>query len=310
MSDTLVIEFAGWCMIRQPTDPDPYDERRGASGYTFAFADEPDLDRIIYFHPKSSIPLRSHGPAVGVWVTSATRISALGTETIEALTGAKVDLLGSPILENRNWTLTLPGFEPITPFNIAITNGTAAMASPFVSIGRQAPLDPDHPTLEAWQLSEAALNAKGATGMAYEPETVGRATGLWDFMQAAVDRRALLQRDLDALSGSNPTSPVVAQLTGRIAELTIGIDNPNDRRTGVRQIIERFGFDMLGAVATVVDPAGALHGELDMARDADWRIDFWMGAWDCDALCCFVQGALQIPYVTTPPAAARDVGIR
>ncbi len=41
----LVVRFRGWCTIRLPTDPDPSDEPRGASGYTFAFSGEPDLDR-------------------------------------------------------------------------------------------------------------------------------------------------------------------------------------------------------------------------------------------------------------------------
>ena len=43
----LVLEFEGWCSLRLPTDPDPSDEPRGISGYTFAFAGEPDFDRVL-----------------------------------------------------------------------------------------------------------------------------------------------------------------------------------------------------------------------------------------------------------------------
>jgi hypothetical protein len=299
MSDSLILEFAGWCMIRQPTDPDPYDERRGVSGYTFAFGDEPDLNRVIYFQPSPQSPQRSHAPPIGVRVTSATKVSPSGPRSIDALAGATVNLLGDPMLENRNWTLSLPGYEPITPFDIEITSATTVTGSsePAVYIRRNVPLDPDHPETPAWKVSDAALAAKAATGMSYEPATVGLATGIWDFMQAAVDRRALLQKDLDALRTSDPASPMVVQLEGRIAELTIAIDNPNDRRTGIRQIIERFGFDMIGGVATVRAAGDVLGGTLDATKKADWRIDFWMGGWDCDALSCFVQGALQIPYV-------------
>ena len=39
---------------------------------------------------------------------------------IAALVGANVDLLGKPKLENRNWTLTPAGYEPIVPFELRI----------------------------------------------------------------------------------------------------------------------------------------------------------------------------------------------
>jgi len=42
------------------------------------------------------------------------------------------------MLENRNWTLTQPGFEPIHPFNVKIS-GQA------ITIYREAPFDPEHP---------------------------------------------------------------------------------------------------------------------------------------------------------------------
>ena len=44
------INFAGFFQIRLPTDPDPTDEKRGVSGYTFALAGEPDFDRILRLH--------------------------------------------------------------------------------------------------------------------------------------------------------------------------------------------------------------------------------------------------------------------
>ena len=293
----LILEFSGWCMIRQPTDPDPYDERRGVRGYTFAFGDEPDLNRVIYFHESPASPPRSHGPPIGVWVTSATKTTPNGPQPIEALANAKFDLMSDPMLENRNWTLTLPGYEPIVPFDVGITSQSSGSdGRPLVSIRRAIPLDPKHPKLDAWQVSEDVLTTKGATGMAFEPQTVGTATGIWDFFQAAVDRRAALRTDLEALERLNPHSPMVAQLRGRIAQLDFAIANPNDRRIGIRQIIERFGFDMLGGNATIHDPTNALGGSLQATAEADWRVDFWMGGWDCDALACYVQGALQIPY--------------
>ena len=43
----LAIEFEGYFMCRLATDPDPTNERRGASGYTMAIAGEPDMDQAI-----------------------------------------------------------------------------------------------------------------------------------------------------------------------------------------------------------------------------------------------------------------------
>src|SRR5947209_12212357 len=121
MSSTLRISFGGWCLIRLATDPDPTDEPRGVSGYTFAFGNEPDLDRIIYLQPPAYSFKRSHGPEIGVRVLEAHRITPNRKIAIGALRDARVELLDRPKLENRNWALTLPGFEPIVPFHLHIT---------------------------------------------------------------------------------------------------------------------------------------------------------------------------------------------
>src|ERR1700761_356792 len=99
---SLILSFEGWCMIRLATDPDPSDEPRGISGYTFAFAGEPDLDRILNLQPRAGRRYRSHGPQPGVRVRRAERSDG---RAVAALEGAAVDLLGDPIIENRNWTL-------------------------------------------------------------------------------------------------------------------------------------------------------------------------------------------------------------
>lgn len=299
MSDapvSLILEFDGWCMIRQPTDPDPYDERRGVSGYTFAFGDEPDLNRVIYMQPSPDSPARSHGPPHGVFIRKAQQVGKGDPRPIPELEGATFDLLDEPVLENRNWALTLPGYEPITPFHIRIES-----SSPSLVIDRNVPLDPDKPDLPAWKLDEDVLVEKGARGLALEPETVGRATGLWDFLQAAVDRRAALEKDLKALEKKTKKKHEAkrAILRGRIAELTYAIEHPKDRRLLVRAVIERFGFPLTGSAASVDDPDGVLGGTLATSASATWRIDFWMGAWDADALSCFVEGALSIPYTSS-----------
>src|SRR5690606_38212191 len=70
----LRLECGGWCLRRIPPDPAPTDEPRGVSGYTYAFGDEPDLDRIIRFQvtpEDAGRYIRSHSPEIGVFVTGA-----------------------------------------------------------------------------------------------------------------------------------------------------------------------------------------------------------------------------------------------
>jgi hypothetical protein len=272
----LILEFEGWCSLRLPTDPDPSDEPRGVSGYTFAFAGEPDFDRVLNLQARAGMHYRSHSPALGVTVRKALRTDGY---VITALEGARVDLLGDPIIENRNWTLTLPGFEPIVPFHLQV-------AGDGVVLARVAPLNPADPSQPLWQVSQTLLEAQGAQGMEYEPATVGDATGEWDPLGIVTARLATLERDLEA--ERDPTARTA--LEGRIAELTFAVANPNDRRVLVRNFVERFGFPIQGD-ATVSGIDG-------LDTSAPWRIDFWLGGWDPDLLSLYMKGALNVPYAT------------
>jgi hypothetical protein len=284
VSASLVIQFEGWCIIRLPTDPDPPDEPRGVSGYTFAFAGEPDLDRVIHLQPPTDFTPRSHGPdRLGVTVTSAERVEGSGATPVTALVGASVELMGEPRFENRNWTLTLPGFEPIVPFDLRIAEGP-------LELRRSAPFDPAHPDTPLWEIPEATLLSHGAQGMEFEPETVGRATGIWDALGVATQRLAALQEDL-----KRTTDPVaVAALQGRIAELSIGVASPHDRRTAAHSFVERFGFPVAGLDARVIGDPNAYLGPLDTT--SPWPVSFWLGGWDPDLLCAYLVGSIQVPY--------------
>ena len=293
MSASLVIEFSGWCIIRLPTDPDPADEPRGVSGYTFAFAGEPDMDRVIHLQPPTDFTPRSHGPEpLGVKVTGAQRVDGSKEAPVEALRGATVELLDQPRFENRNWTLTLPGFEPIYPFNLRIAGGK-------LEIKRSAPLDPANPDKPLWEVAEATLLEHGAQGMQYEPQTVGHATDVWDQLGVATQRLELLKADL--AREKNPDA--ASALRGRIAELQFAVDfaktnsGRQDRRTMAHSFVERFAFSMLGADAKVVGPEKIYLGPLDLR--GPWLISFWLGGWDPDLLCAYLSGSLQIPYSQT-----------
>ena len=280
----LVLSFAGWCLLRLPTDPDPSDEPRGVSGYTFAFAGEPDLDRILNLQPPTGFTPRSQSPELGVRVTGAIRTDRL---EIPSLIGATVNLLGEPMLENRNWTLTLPGFEPIVPFDLQI-------AGDGVTIRRAAPLNPQDPNQPVWQASEQLLAAQGAAGMAYEPATIGEATGIWDSLKVVIERLAALQKELEGLRQHGEDSAATVALEGRIAELEFAVANPKDRRVLARNFVERFGFPMTGQAAVQIDGPSPFGGTLDTTTP--WTVNFWLGAWDPDLLCLYMKGALEVPY--------------
>jgi hypothetical protein len=281
----LVIAFSGWALLRLPTDPDPTDEPRGVSGYTFAFAGEPDFDRILYLQPPANFTPRSQSPPLGVTVASAVRTDG---KEVPALAGAAVNLLGEPMLENRNWNLTLPGFEPIVPFHLQITGGG-------VTIERDAPLNPQDPDQPVWQTPQELLLAQGARGMEFEPATIGEATGIWDSLKVVTERLRALQRELEHLKAHKGDPTAIVALEGRIAELEFAVANPTDRRVMARYFVERFGFPMTGQASVAVD-GNPLGGTLDTT--SPWAVSFWLGAWDPDVLCLFMKGALEVPYLT------------
>jgi hypothetical protein len=289
VSTLLVIEFHGWVMIRLPTDPDPMDEPRGVSGYTFAFGDEPDLDRVVHLQPDPKFAPRSHTPPLGVSVYSAFVSDGDGRIVVPSLVGAMLDLLDKPMFENRNWTLTLPGFEPIHPFKLQVSGQG-------ISVYREAPFDLEHPKTPIYEIPEASLIAHGGRGIEYEPETVGRATAIWDGLAIVTRRYNALEAELLELRrhGLDPSREVV--LAGRIAQLKQGLANPSDRRVTMRFMVERFGFPMLGIAAVTGDQHSAFGGQLDASKG--WPISFWFGGWDPDLLCCFMEGSLVIPFVS------------
>lgn len=276
MMSTLEIFFEGWFMCRLATDPDPTDEPRGVSGATFALPGEPDFDRVIYLQEPPSGTIRSHAPPVGVHVRSA----SLEGKEVECLRGAKVRLLGQPRLENRNFVLTVAGFEPIVPFFLEISGAGVRLARKLV-------MYPENPELEFWKIPRERLQSFGARGFYTDSEKVLAATGVRDPLENRRERRRLLveelQRETDELRR--------AGLRKRVRELEIAIREPTNERLVNMRAIEEFRFGLNGP-AEMADPQGLLGG---VPQAADWPIDFWLGGWDPDVLCGYMKGSLQIP---------------
>jgi hypothetical protein len=262
----LRLEFTGWFQCRLATDPDPTDESRGVSGGTFAYAGEPDLDRIIRFgSPPYS---RAPGPKIGVTIVSVYRD---GRRISHPLTGATVDLLNDPHFEGRNGLIASPGHEPIHPFHVRVSRG-ATFVQRFDLLGSQ---HEDLLDAEPRQLERRAGN--GLEFSTAVTNALQAATGIADFRRFHEDRAAAL-RDQIATTGD----PVkAAALRARHANL---------RAIDRMRVSYAFRVGEYGEV-------GQVSSDMDASVDSDapWPIEFWLGAWDSDALAGYVSGSLTLP---------------
>lgn len=276
----LVLQFAGWFQCRLPTDPDPSDELRGVSGFTFAMAGEPDLDRIIRFH--RPVAPRSHGPDVGVFVTGVTNNGVLQPES--PLVGATVDLLGEPKFESRNYVLRDSAQGPIVPFIVRIEGGG-------ITIEREDLLFPEDPTRPLHEVPTRSLARRGSRlPMVTDRIRIADATGIVDPIAYRARRKALLELDLQ--EACDPIERVALEM--RIRELSI--TDPRRLQVATLMVYNDYRFDIRGP-ARLDDPQAQIGSTIDF--DADWPIVFWLGAWDSDALIGHARGILSIPYSST-----------
>jgi hypothetical protein len=191
---------------------------------------------------------------------------------------APVRLHGEPKLENRNWLFTLPGWEPIVPFDLSI--GDAPL------LRRSAPLTPDN--LPVYKVPTATLIGQGAAGANLEKETIGTATGIWDSL-AVLRQRA---QDLSALIAAERDRVKKVCLKARMGQVKYALEHCTDRRVMARYAVERFTVTMTGPNA-IVPAEGPLEG-LDPTKP--WTASFYLGGWDFDLLGVWFQGSLQIPF--------------
>jgi hypothetical protein len=273
------------------TDPDPTDEKRGVSGYTFAFAGEPDLDNIIHFQPdEPGVVEREFGPAggpkVGVTVRSATRDGNDAPEFV----GARIAFIDNCQVREENGVLVRNDLFVLDPLHVTLTqNGK-------VLLDRIDYLDPKHPDTPLEKVSGALLERRQPMGFVSMSQEVANATGIGlATVENLKENRHKRRRSLETLlrETENPTKR--AALVSRIQELEI-VDQwwnlsvtprPIDRRAA-QLALQCFGWniDMNGKVVT---------NRLDADEKKVWNLNFWMGGWDGDALCGYVKGSWAIP---------------
>jgi hypothetical protein len=274
----LTLNFEGWFQCRLATDPDPSDEPRGASGWTFAVAGEEDLDRIIRL--QEPISPRSHGPEVGVLVRTVT----VGERHIldHPLVGGQVQLLDEPKFEGRNGIVAEDAAEGIDPFHLRITGGG-------VTLRRKDILDPQNPERKMHEVDPSVLQRRQpVAGEAVERAEIADATGIMDYLGYRWERKTKLESDLEG--ASNPVSR--AALQRRIADLTESLEK-RDIRVGIlgASLIYRFSIRGPAEVSGDREVLGGIVG-----TSPPWPIEFWAGGWDADALCGYMRGRLQVPF--------------
>ena len=258
----LSVHFNGWFQCRLATDPDRFDDPRGQNGWTFAVEGEPDLDRIIRFlEPVAS---RSHGPQVGVFAREV--FDDDEKQPDHPLIGASVELLENAVFEGRNGQIAQSAEEPIVPFHLRIAQGSVVLDG----------FDP----IDLGDVTQIQRRQPGDFEF-HSPEAA-QSTGIADPLAFRRERCKQLQGELAAA-----TDPIVqSALNQRLAQLTV--------ESGIQVASLGFKltyrFDLRGP-----NRAEDAQGVLGVRPGEAWPIEFWMGAWDADALCAFTKGVLQVP---------------
>jgi len=294
----LILDFEGYFQMRMATDPDPTDELRGVSGYTFAFCGEPDLDHKLHFQPdEPGVWERDFGPGggpkVGVTVTSAKRNGIDAPE----LVGGKIAFVDGQVIEH-NGLLVRNDYFIINPFRVTLTSGGKLL------LDRVDNLDPSDPNMPENEATSPMLQRRQATTFTSNSEEVAAATGLPNAASVTlIQNRLDRKRSLEALLASTPKKDAVkrAELESRIYELAIveqwwnltqGTpgNRPIDRRAAQLALqLSGWNVDMNGAIAA---------NRLGADERYPWNIAFWMGGWDGDAMCGYVRGTWTIPLAT------------
>lgn len=264
---SVELSFAGWCEVRLATNPDPFDETRGVSGWTFALPGEPDLDRIIRFQPAGAVK-RWLSPRIGVTVCG---VSIGGvTQAGNALVSAEIQLLDNPVFEGRNGVVAGDAEEPILPFHIAVVGENASY--------RRAMLDPQ--TGKPELVKSVGTGAKTAE---LANAGVASAAGYRAQRLQQIEQRLAIEQNPQIKAGLrkrkkwfDDSGPGPALMWGPVPA----------------PVFVNYDYQLRGAAGKVNDPGGLLPA-IDV--NVPWRAQMSFGIWDADTLCAYVTGTLTLP---------------
>lgn len=292
---TMTLEIGGYVQCRLATDPDPTDERRGVSGYTFALPGEPDLDWTIHTQQGPGVIQRlGVERVVGVQVQGG----LCGNEPIakgHPLHGAPVFLEDNPRFEERNYVVTRQQFGVVAPFKLRIKGDG-------IEIFRQVYFDPsqvlDTPVIE---VPQATLQPFTSTYFKNYPACFA----LLGSAATPTRYREVRRETLEHVKRTCALRPdAMAALDKRIEELRI--DDPMDRRSFQLLAATVFQFPINGPASLKLGGASPvwLNGRLDAwgkgrgAQQAqefpDWPCRLWFGSWDADSLTMWMGATVVV----------------
>jgi len=296
-NDSLVLGFGGYFQLRMATDPDPTDDARGMSGYTFALPGEPDFDGILHFQPdEPGVRERSFGsdafaPRVGVKIVSA----MLRGAPAPAFLGARLAMPNVRLVE-RNGVVVRNDFFALDPLEVRCEKDG------IVLLARKDELDPARPGLSILDADSPMLRRRQPKSWVSLSAEVAAATGLPQPVtdQVLIANRLHRRSCLVELLQTTVDPIARAALEVRINELEIvrrwwdlsqaGPDGPPIDRRAYTLALQATGWDIDLNGAVLANEVGADVG-------ARWPIGFWLGGWDGDALSGYIQGTWTIPLV-------------
>ena len=296
----LYLSFEGYFQLRFATDPDPTDEPRGVSGYTFALAGEPDFDNVMHLQPdeegvverRFGVAADAPGPRVGVTVRQAKWFDEeklIYTDAPE-YTDARVSFVKAQLTE-RNGIIIRNDLFAIDPLRVQVRKKRGALI-----LDREDFLDPNNPDLPITQTTSEMLERRQPQGLTDNSVEVAKATGLPDASNdSCINNRRIRQKNLEELLKRTRNPVERAALETRISQLNI-LRRWWDLSQGGKPIDRRAHQLTLQAYGWSVDINGAVHAnKIGADENQHWPISFWMGGWDGDALCAYISGYLSIP---------------
>jgi len=299
----LYLSFEGYFQMRMATDPDPSDEPRGVSGYTFALAGEPDFDNLVHLQPDEEGVCERHfgygkndnGPRVGVSVTQANWFDdeKLVYRQAPEYLGARVSFVKAQLTE-RNGIVIRNDLFAIDPLRVQVRKKRGALV-----IDREDFLDPKNPGLPITQATSEMLERRQPQGLTDSSVEVAKATGLPDASNdSCINNRRIRQRNLEELLKHTRNPVERAALETRISQLNI-LRRWWDLSQGGKPIDRRAHQLTLQAYGWAVDINGTVHvNKIGADENVNWTLSFWMGGWDGDALCAYISGYLSIPVTS------------
>ncbi len=273
----LSLKFSGWFQCRLSSDPDPYDEPRGISGDTRCLLGEPDLDRIIRFH--NPIVQRTYCPPIGVFVTNVIQDNAVLSNN--PLQGALLNFEDSPQFCGHNGIVAERGEEPIVPLTVSLSVNSMKILERKLSDTPPAfPFNLYRPNSVLHDIGDAPCG-----GLVIDFADIAEQTGIYNVEEIMKGRIEKLQEDL--LRETDDVNRI--NIESRINSLNIWITK-----------LPRSAIEFSVKVCWNLSLSGAIINTdsntfIELGSVSDWLLSFWMGGWDNDGMCGFVNGLLVMP---------------